>query len=70
MAQILKKQPWSSGYGRRLMFPRSWVQFPAPYTGRTLHVFTLIFCKKYNDICLKRPIINEKEVGVGSFLMI
>ena len=25
--------PWSSGYGRRLMFQRSQVQIPAPYTG-------------------------------------
>ena len=25
--------PWSSGYGRRLMFRRSWVRIPALYTG-------------------------------------
>ena len=25
--------PWSSSYGRRLMFWRSWVQIPAPFTG-------------------------------------
>ena len=28
------REPWSSGFGRRLMFPRSWVQIPALYTGR------------------------------------
>ena len=26
---------WSSGYGRRLTFERSWVWIPAPYTGWT-----------------------------------
>ena len=25
------REPWSSGYGRRLMFQRSWVQILAPY---------------------------------------
>ena len=27
------KEPWSSGYGRRLVFLRSWIRIPAPYTG-------------------------------------
>ena len=27
--------------------------------------FTLIWCKNCNDVCLKRPKINEKEAGVG-----
>ena len=32
----LGEEPWSiSGYGRRFMFQRSWVQIPAPYTGLT-----------------------------------
>ena len=30
-----RRVPWSSGYGRRLMFHRSWVRIPAPYTGWT-----------------------------------
>ena len=25
------REPWFSGYGRRLMFQRLWVQIPAPY---------------------------------------
>ena len=31
------------------------------------HFFTCICCKNCNDICLKRPKINEKEAGVGPF---
>ena len=30
------------------------------------HFFTHICCKNCN-VCLKRPKINEKEAGVGSF---
>ena len=30
------------------------------------HFFTYICCKKCN-VCLKRPKINEKEAGVGTF---
>ena len=29
---IQGQEPWSSGYGRRLEFQRSWVQILAPYT--------------------------------------
>ena len=29
------RKPWYSGYGRRLMFQRSWVQILAPYAGWT-----------------------------------
>ena len=58
-------QPWSSGYGKRLKFQRSWVRFPALYTGWTF--FTFICCKNCK-VCLKRPKINEKEAGVGPFL--
>ena len=29
--------------------------------------FTYICCKNCNDVCLKRPKINEKEAGVGPF---
>ena len=40
-----------------------WVQIPALYTRWTF--FTYICCKNCNDVCLKRPKINEKEAGVG-----
>ena len=30
--------------------------------------FTLICCRNCNDVFLKRPKINEKEAGVGTFL--
>ena len=36
-------EPWSSGYGRRLIFQRSWVWIPALYTGWT---FSLLFVIK------------------------
>ena len=39
------------------MFRRSWVRIPA-LDG---HFFTLIFCKICNDVCLKRPKINDKR---------
>ena len=58
------REPWSSGYGKRLTFQRSWVRIPAPYTGWTF--FT--YCKNCN-VCLKRPKINKKEAGVGPFLI-
>ena len=35
-------EPWSSGYGKRLMFRRSWVQIPAPYTGWTFFHIKLL----------------------------
>ena len=60
-------EPWSSGYGRWLMFQRSWVQIPAPYTGWTWHFSALIRCQNV-IVCLKRSKINEKEAGVGPFL--
>ena len=37
-----RREPWSSGYGWRLMFQRSWVRIPAPYTGWTFfHIYLL-----------------------------
>ena len=61
-------EPWSSGYGRRLTFKRSWVRILAPYTGWTFgHFFTLICCKIVPIVCLKRPKINGKEAGVAPF---
>ena len=39
---IIKKEPWSSGYGKRLSFQRSWIRIPAPYTGWTFfHIYLL-----------------------------
>ena len=43
-----------------------WVQIPTPYTGWTF--FTLISCKNC-IVCLKRPKINVKDAGVGSFFL-
>ena len=40
------REPWSSGYGRRLVFGRSWVWIPAPYTGWTWH-FSHLFALKF-----------------------
>ena len=33
------------------------------------HFSTYICCKNCNDVCLKRPKINEKEAGVGPFFL-
>ena len=55
-SSLFGRETWSSGYGRRLMFWRSWVQIPALYTG-----WTFILCKFCNDVCLKRPKINDKR---------
>ena len=42
------------------------VRIPAPYAGWTF--FTLICYKNCNNVCLKKPKINEKEAGVGPFI--
>ena len=60
------RELWSSGYGRRLTFWRSWVRIPVPYTGWAF--FTLICCKLVLMFVWKRLKINEKEVGDGPFL--
>ena len=52
----------SSGYGRRLMFRRSWVQIPATYTGWT---FSHMFVVKI--VMFQKTKINEKEAGNGPF---
>ena len=62
----LGREPWSSGYGRRLTFQRSWVRIPALHTGWTFFHIP-IFAVKICNVCLKRPKINEKEAGVGPF---
>ena len=33
------------------------------------HFFTYVCCKNCNDVCLKRPKINQKEAGVGPFFL-
>ena len=36
------REPWSSGYGKRLTFQRLCVQFPVQYTGWTFsHLFVV-----------------------------
>ena len=50
------REPWSSGYGGRFML---WVRIPVLYTLWTF--FTYICCKNCNDVCLKRPKINDKR---------
>ena len=58
------REPWSSGYERRLTFQRLRVLIAAPYTGWTF--FTLICCKNC-IVCLRKLKLNEKEAGVGLF---
>ena len=53
------REPWSSGYGRRLVFKRSWVRIPALYTGWTF--FTFIYCKNC-IVCLKKT-ENKRKRG-------
>ena len=60
---FLGREPWSSGYGRRLMIQRSCVRIPAPYTGSTFFIF--ICCINCN-VCLKRW-KKWKEAGDGPF---
>ena len=62
---VLGREPWSSGYGWWLMFKRSWVWIPAPYTGWKF--FTLICCKNW-IVCLKRPKINKKRPGLACLI--
>ena len=55
------REPWYSGYGRRLTFQRSWARIPAPDTGWTLKFFTLICCK-HCIVCLKKT-ENKRKRG-------
>ena len=56
------REPWSSGYGRRLTFLRSWVRIPVPYTGWTFfHIKLLLNCV---DVCLKKT-ENKRKRGRG-----
>ena len=60
--EAIGREPWSSGYGKRLMFRTSWVRFLALYTGWTIfHVYLMYNC----NVCLKRPKLNKKEARIG-----
>ena len=59
--RAIGREPWCSGYGRRLVSWRSWIWIPAPDIGWTF--FTHICCKNCN-VCLKRrkwdgPFLNK-----------
>ena len=63
--KVLKKfgwEPWSSGYGWRLIPRRLWVWIPALYTGWTFfHIFVIkIVMFVWKD---------EKEAGCGPFFL-
>ena len=60
-----KREPWSSGDGRRLLFERG-RGFNS--RGHLLdgNFFTLICCKDCN-VCLKSPKLNKKEAGLAHF---
>ena len=57
------REPWSSGYGRRLISRRLWVQILAPDTAWTF--FT--FISRKNVMIVRKNENNEKEAGDGSF---
>ena len=64
LALDLGQEPWSNGYGRRLVSWRMRVRIPAPYTGRAF--FTNICCKNGKSL-FEEMKINTKEAEDGSF---
>ena len=62
---VLGREPWSSGYGRRLMFQWLWVRILAPYTRWT---FFHIFCCKNCNVCFKRQNKWKRGRGLTIFL--
>ena len=56
------REPWSSGYGKRLTSESHGFEPRHHILGG--HFFAYICCKNCN-LCSKRPKINEKEAGVG-----
>ena len=62
----LGREPWSSGYGKRLMFQMLWVRILAQYTGWTF--FTYICCKNVMVFVWKDQ-KTIKEAGFGTFLI-
>ena len=63
--EVLGREPWSSGYGRRLMFERSRVWIPAAYIGWTW-LFSHWFVVKIVLIVWKDQ-NKQKEAGIGPF---
>ena len=61
------RDPWCSGYGRILMYQRSWVQIPAQFTGR---IFFTYICYKNCNVCLKVQKWTKKRPGIAHFLKI
>ena len=59
----VEREPWSSGYGRRLMFQSLWVRILAPYTGWAWH-FSHLFVVIIVSMCVwKRE--NKWKRGRG-----
>ena len=52
--------------GTLVMFRRSWVRIPAPYTGWAF--FTFIFCKNVLFVCTDKN--KRKEAGVSPFFVV
>ena len=66
LTTTLGASPWSSTYGRRLEFQRSWVRILVLFTEWKYH-FSHIFVVRIIMFFLKRPKINGKEAGDGPF---
>ena len=62
-SRIKLSMPWSSGYGKRLMFQRLWVRIQALYTGWTWH-FSHIFVVKIVMMCVWKD-ENKLKRGRG-----
>ena len=61
------QEPWSGGYGRLLMFERSWFQILPLNTGCTW-LFLHLFVVKIVLFVWKRPKINERRLGLAHFI--
>ena len=48
-----RREPWSSGYMRRLIVKRSWLRIPSPDG----HFFTMIFCKNFTVCLFKQALL-------------
>ena len=60
------REPWPSGYGRRLRFQRSLVRIPASYTGWTWP-FSHWSVVKIVMMFVWKDQKNEEDAGVGPF---
>jgi len=63
-----EREPWSSGYGKRLTFHVPKVVGSNPSTVYWMDIFTHLFVVKICTVCLKRPKINKKRPGLAHFL--